>query len=130
MISPFSVLDTRTKEWKNRKEHWITTYGIQSELGREDTESKTIFWDNPSSNVSIFDPVLCEVMYDWFSPKGGKVLDPFAGGSVRGIVAEEMGRKYTGIDLSESQILANQKQSSKPNWIVGDSGKKLFFLED
>jgi hypothetical protein len=130
MITPFSVLDTRTKEWKKRKEHWITTYGIQSELGREDTESKTIFWDNPSSNVSIFDPVLCEVMYDWFSPKGGKVLDPFAGGSVRGIVAEEMGRKYTGIDLSESQILANRKQSDKPNWIVGDSGKKLFFLED
>ena len=130
MITPFSVLDTRTKEWKKRKEHWITTYGIQSELGRENTESKTIFWDNPSTNVSIFDPVLCEVMYEWFSPKGGKVLDPFAGGSVRGIVAEEMGRSYTGIDLSESQIIANRKQSDKPNWIVGDSGKKLFFLDD
>jgi hypothetical protein len=130
MITPFSVLDTRTKEWKKRKEYWITTYGIQSELGREDTESKTIFWDNPSSNVSIFDPVLCEVMYDWFSPKGGKVLDPFAGGSVRGIVAEEMGRKYMGIDLSESQILANRKQSSKPNWIVGDSKKIVFGLEN
>jgi len=130
MISPFSVLDTRTKEWKQRKDFWITTYGIQSELGREDIESKTIFWDNPSSNVSIFDPVLCEVMYDWFSPKGGKVLDPFAGGSVRGIVAEEMGRKYTGIDLSESQIEANRKQSEKPNWIVGDSSAKIFFLDE
>jgi hypothetical protein len=130
MITPFSVLDTRTKEWKKRKEYWITTYGIQSELGREDTESKTIFWDNPSSNVSIFDPVLCEVMYDWFSPKGGKVLDPFAGGSVRGIVAEEMGRSYTGIDLSESQILANKEQSDKPNWIFGDSKKVVFGLED
>ena len=130
MISPFSVLDTRTKEWKQRKDYWITTYGIQSELGREDIESKTIFWDNPSTNVSIFDPVLCEVMYDWFSPKGGKVLDPFAGGSVRGIVAEEMGRKYTGIDLSEKQIEANRKQSEKPNWIVGDSGKEIFFLDN
>jgi len=130
MITPFSVLDTRTKEWKKRKEHWITTYGIQSELGREDTQSKTIFWDNPSTNVSIFDPVLCEVMYDWFSPKDGKVLDPFAGGSVRGIVAEEMGRSYTGIDLSESQILANKEQSDKPNWIFGDSKKIVFGLED
>ena len=130
MITPFSVLDTRTKEWKKRKEHWITTYGIQSELGREDTQSKTIFWDNPSTNVSIFDPTLCEVMYEWFSPKGGKVLDPFAGGSVRGIVAEEMGRSYTGIDLSESQILANKEQSDKPNWIFGDSKKVVFGLED
>ena len=129
MITPFSVLDTRTKDWKSRKEWWITTYGIQSELGREETESRTMFWDSPT-NVSIFDPVLCEVMYDWFSPKGGLVLDPFAGGSVRGIVAEEMGRKYTGIDLSESQIVANKKQSDKPNWICGDSKKLIFGLDD
>ena len=112
MITPFSVLDTRTKEWKQRKDYWITTYGIQSELGREDTESKSQFWDS-SSNVSVFDPTLCELMYEWFVPKGGKILDPFAGGSVRGIVAEEMGYKYVGIDLSHKQIKANQKQSSE-----------------
>lgn len=124
-ITPFSVLDTRTKEWKQRKEYWITNFGIQSELGREDTQSKTIFWDNPSTNVSIFDPTLCELMYEWFSPKNGLVLDPFAGGSVRGIIAEEMGRKYLGIDLSESQIKANKKQSKKPLWINGDSNVEL-----
>ena len=129
MITPFSVLDTRTKEWKKRKEHWIATYGIQSELGREDTQSKTQFWDSPT-NVSVFDPVLCELMYDWFVPKGGKILDPFAGGSVRGIVAEEMGYKYIGIDLSRKQILANQKQSNKPFWIHGDADKELFHLKD
>ena len=64
-------------------------------------------------------------MYDWFCPKGGTILDPFAGGSVRGIVASEMGYNYTGIDISETQILANQKQSKKPNWIVGDSADIL-----
>jgi len=124
MIYPFSVLDTRTKEWKQRKEHWITNYGIQSELGREDTQSKTIFWDTPNT-VSVFDPVLCELMYDWFSPKGGTVLDPFAGGSVRGIVCEEMNRRYVGIDLSKSQIKANKEQSTKPLWINGDSNEEL-----
>ena len=128
MITPFSVLDTRTKEWKQRKDYWITTYGIQSELGREDIESKSQFWES-NSNVSIFDPVLCELMYDWFVPKGGKILDPFAGGSVRGIVAEEMGFHYDGIELSEEQVLANKKQSKKPNWIIGDSDKEIFFLD-
>jgi len=128
-IHPFSILDTRTKEWKERKNWWITNYKIQSELGREDTQSKTMFWET-ESNVSIFDPVLCEMMYEWFSPKGGMVLDPFAGGSVRGIVAEELGRKYVGVDLSESQILANREQSQKPNWIVGDSKKVIFGLKD
>jgi DNA modification methylase len=130
MIKPFSILDTRTKEWQDRKRWWINTYKIQSELGREQTISKTKFWDTDETSVSIFDATLCELMYDWFCPKGGTILDPFAGGSVRGIVASEMGYNYTGIDISETQILANQKQSQKPNWIVGDSTEILETLND
>lgn len=128
-IHPFSILDTRTKEWKERKNWWITNYKIQSELGREDTQSKTMFWET-ESNVSIFDPTLCELMYNWYIPKNGKILDPFAGGSVRGIVAEELGYKYTGIDISKTQVNANKLQSDKPNWIVGDSRKILDDITD
>ena len=119
MIKPFSILDTRSKEWQDRKRYWIQTYNIQSELGREDTESRARFWED--NTVSIFDATLCEKMYEWFCPKKGRVLDPFAGGSVRGIVATEMGFIYNGIDLSDEQIEANKKQSDKPNWITGDS---------
>lgn len=119
MIKPFSILDTRSKEWQERKRWWINTYNIQSELGREDTESRARFWED--NTVSIFDATLCEKMYEWFCPKKGRVLDPFAGGSVRGIVATEMGFIYNGIDLSDEQIEANKKQSDKPNWITGDS---------
>ena len=36
------------------------------------------------NGTSIFDPVVCELAYTWFAPVGGVVLDPFAGGSVRG----------------------------------------------
>ena len=80
-----------------------------------------------ASGTSIFDPVLCELAYLWFSPPGGHVLDPFAGGSVRGIVASRLGRKYTGVDLRAEQIDANEKQAADictppmPRWIVGDS---------
>ena len=79
------------------------------------------------SGTSIFDPVLCELVYRWFCPAGGALLDPFAGGSVRGIVAAKLGLKYTGIDLSERQIAENRKQAreicadNNPAWIVGDS---------
>jgi DNA modification methylase len=79
------------------------------------------------SGTSIFDPVLCELVYRWFMPAQGSVLDPFAGGSVRGIVAAKLGHKYTGIDLSARQIEANRVQAdelltdNKPDWIVGDS---------
>jgi DNA modification methylase len=63
------------------------------------------------SGTSIFDPVLCEVAYRWFSPEGGRILDPFAGGSVRGIVAGALGRPYTGIDIRPEQVEANER-----NW--------------
>lgn len=80
------------------------------------------------TGTSIFDPVLCELVYRWFMPQGGgRILDPFAGGSVRGIVASMLGKDYTGVDLSERQIEANRVQAdnltsnNKPVWIVGDS---------
>ena len=79
------------------------------------------------SGTSIFDPVLCELAYTWFTAPGGHILDPFAGGSVRGIVAAYLGRRYTGIDLRPEQIEANEQQAAaivpgrSPRWIVGNS---------
>ena len=81
-----------------------------------------------ATGTSIFDPVLCELAYRWFCPPGGLVLDPFAGGSVRGIVAAKCGRRYIGIDLSERQVAANRAQAKvictggeKPVWVCGDA---------
>lgn len=76
--------------------------------------------------VSIFDPVLCELAYRWHTLPGDRVLDPFAGGSVRGIVASTLARWYVGVDLRPEQIEANQAQAHlgsdiAPRWIVGDS---------
>ena len=79
------------------------------------------------TGTSIFDPVLCELAYRWFCPPAGLVLDPFSGGSVRGIVASQLGRAYVGIDLSARQIAANEAQARRicgdlqPRWLVGDS---------
>lgn len=42
------------------------------------------------ATTSIFDPVLTELSYRWFNIEGGRILDPFAGGSVRGIVAAKL----------------------------------------
>lgn len=85
-----------------------------------------------ASGTSIFDPVVCELAYRWFCPPGGTVLDPFAGGSVRGIVAAALGRHYVGCDLRPEQIAANEQQwrdvsprlnvgSPPPRWLCGDS---------
>lgn len=78
------------------------------------------------TGTSIFDPVLTELMYSWFCPPGGTVVDPFAGGSVRGIVASRLGRQYVGIELRREQVEANQNQCElcsdpQPVWHCGDS---------
>ena len=134
---PFSILDTRSGSWQKRKRQW-NKLGIKSEIGRDSPvlhigiPTKADAGKIPNANyTSIFDPALTELMYHWFCPKEGKILDPFAGGSVRGIVANYLGYKYTGIDIREEQVLSNQEQAStiipdrQPMWLIGDSNKVL-----
>jgi hypothetical protein len=80
-----------------------------------------------TTGTSVFDPVLCELAYRWFSPPDGLVLDPFAGGSVRGIVAGLLGRRYVGLELRAEQVEANREQAREiipdapVEWVCGDS---------
>lgn len=86
------------------------------------------------TGTSIFDPVLCEVIYNWYGIKDGIVFDPFAGGSVRGVIAELLGQHYIGIDLSEKQIDANQLNADKfgvaPAWHCDDSRNADKYIPD
>ena len=134
---PFSVLDAKSKFWLTRKQE-RKSIGIKSEIGRSaDTFSKGIGSMGGVSGLSIFDPALCELMYRWYCPENGLILDPFAGGSVRGVVAHFMGYYYTGIDLRKEQIDANRENAleilpvnNQPNWYCGDSDAILDMLEN
>jgi DNA modification methylase len=132
MLPPFSVLNTRDGSWQERKRLWISL-GIKGECGRDAAclpDAKVPEYMKGRGNVdgvSVFDPSLTETMYSWFCPPGGMVFDPFAGGSVRGIVATELGYEYTGIELRQEQVEANVQQGNdicaahKPLWLCGDS---------
>jgi len=160
IIPPFSILDARTGVWSERKAAWKAlgiksevgrgdqlTFAKSSQplsvyQAKNDYEKKLgkeISWEEfaelfpgeiAQKGTSIFDPVLAEIAYKWFCPVGGKILDPFAGGSVRGIVAALTDRDYTGVDISAKQIEANRANwqeiktadaAREPNWVVGDS---------
>ena len=116
IVPPFSLLAGDGGWWQTRKRQW-RDIGIRSEEGRDvraygsDTDTSALgqHINSISGGQSIFDPVLTELCYRWFCPEGGTVLDPFAGGSVRGVVAAYLGRHYQGIDLSERQIEANYR---------------------
>lgn len=98
IVPPFSILDGNSGDWMDRLRRW-KLLNIKSEIGRNDNilfnQGLEKYMPN-YNNTSIFDPVLCELMYRWFCPENGLVIDPFAGGSVRGIVANYLGYKYTG----------------------------------
>jgi hypothetical protein len=147
LMAPTTVLNTRDPKWQDLKRKWINK-GIQSEIGRMDSikdkhDKRTIGSYGYGSNfvyktygmnqtMSIFDPVLCEIMYKWFCPNNGLVIDPFAGGSVRGIIANYLGYNYTGIELRREQVESNKEQAltilpvnRQPQYYIGDSERIL-----
>jgi len=153
LLCPTTVLSKRDPKWQQLKRKWMKL-GIKSEIGRDSmfmnfSGSKDISilntesWSDSTKDVvnkmasmtngqSIFDPVLCEIIYKWFCPDGGLILDPFAGGSVRGIVSNYLGYKYTGIELREEQCVSNREQAieilevnNQPQWYCGDSEQVL-----
>lgn len=133
------MLDTKQGYWQKRKKAW-KEIGLQSEVGRDaallSKGLQTLAKQQGAklTGTSIFDPVLCEVIYNWFGIKNGIVYDPFAGGSVRGIVAEMLGQKYIGIDLSQRQVDANQMNADKlgvcPAWYCDDSRNADAYIPD
>jgi len=144
-MPPFSILDAKSGPWQERKRGW-KNLGIKSEEGRDGSltyncpqgawnpeKMKEEYYGDKAQkgNTSIFDPVLCELSYKWFCPKGGQIVDPFAGGSVRGVVAGMLERHYWGCDLRKEQIEANIIQGNElrpkvmPEWVCGDSMERL-----
>jgi len=134
LFSPFTVLDAKSGDWLERKRAWLSI-GLQSELGRSAKSYNIHEWQEgvngsaaaAGDGTSVFDPVLVELVGRWFCPPAGQVVDPFAGGSVRGIVAAQLGLNYWGCDLRAEQIEANRAQAEticgdlKPEWVCGDS---------
>ena len=118
LVPPFSVLDTRRGAWQERKRAWSTLIGHGGTSGesRENTLGfgsivRSDKYDGLGSlnTVSIFDPVLAELIAKWFLP-GEKcsVCDPFAGG-VFGYVAGYLGHTFTGIEIRSEQAEINNR---------------------
>jgi len=116
-------------QWENEKKGLLHKGQTINTKEGEKWEGGRSAWQN--TGTSIFDPVLCELMYAWFCPEHGQVIDPFAGGSVRGIVATYMGRMYWGSELRPEQVSANKEQAKKitpnhePKWVCGDAIQEL-----
>jgi len=115
---PFSILNTISWDWQRRRDEWENVIQDSTKgrnVRRFNATPTNVFSARgaeakQAESVSEFDPYLCELMYKWFSRDGDSVLDPFAGGCVRGIVASVLDREYYGIDLNNEQVMTNITQ--------------------
>lgn len=115
---PFSVINTISHDWQRRKDEWEVLFK-DSTVGRDvkrynatptNTFSARGADAKKAESISEFDPYLAELMYRWFSNEGDTIVDPFAGGCVRGVVASVLGRNYRGVDLNLEQVKTNAEQ--------------------
>lgn len=59
--------------------------------------------------VSLLDPVLCEIICQWFGRPKGKYFNCFAGDTVFGRVAVHFGNEFVGVELRPEQVAINNE---------------------
>ncbi len=112
IVPPFTILDTRQGDWQKRAKDWkllIDDYGESREqlLFKASDSKKNIMNNNVNNGVSLFNPVIMEVLCCWFCPEKSNIVDPFAGDTRKGIVAGQMGHNFIGIEIREEQYDIN-----------------------
>lgn len=135
LMAPFSVLDARRGPWQDRKRAWNELIGRSGTKGesRENTLGMQSLVNSDKYNlgnlntVSIFDPVLAELIAKWFLPgEHCVVCDPFAGG-IFGYVAGYLGHKFTGMEIRAEQAELNNKMVAEFPEVhyVNDDGQNI-----
>lgn len=115
VVPPFSVFNTHQPYFKQKAQFWYDAIGDGRE-GRTERlayDNRRMFKENADkkhNGTSVFNPVVCEVVYKWFTVENSLILDPFAGGITRGAIAAMLGHHYSGIDLSVTQVTHNKEQ--------------------
>lgn len=80
-----------------------------------------------NGNVSVLDPVACDVVLRFFMPKDGvRVYNPFGGGVQFGFVTGYYGYEYLSSEIRQNQCDANNaicKDFKNVRWLKSDSAK-------
>lgn len=122
---PDSVIDRRSGAWRQLRSKWshLTDHGRDGVLYPPSTHDVGHRLHTYSAGASRFDPALAHLLIHWYTRPGDTVIDPFAGGPIRGAVTRALDRSYVGIDLSPGQVAANR--AAHPHladiWATGDA---------
>lgn len=112
IVPPFSILNSSSKEWQQRKKLWVHRINDKAQARknklRNYTEVGVQFMGIKGDTTSVLDPVLSEVLLHWFTEEKQKCFDPFAGDAVFGFCSAFKGRFFEGIELRKEQVDFNQ----------------------
>lgn len=96
---------TSTKEVRNRLGVSFDEYIDKYTTAEEKANAGVL-----AGGVSLFDPVLAEVLCKWFAPaEGSKIFDPFAGDTQKGLVFATCGHTFRGVELRQDQVDVNER---------------------
>ena len=143
IVPPFSILDTRQGYWKERKKIWNELIGDDG-CTRDNADNRinvsSEYWDNKpyhggkikEQNVSILDPVMAEIVCEWYGIDKGKSFDVFAGDTAFGYVSSSKGMSFTGIELREEQAAINNERTKSltAKYICDDGRNVLSHIEE
>lgn len=129
IIPPFSILDSTSGDWRERKKYWRGLIGDFGQARESSAGMALTYVGNGfiGNAVSILDPVLAELVCRWFTPyEGAECVDPFAGDTVFGYVASTLGHNFTGIELRQEQAdFNNDRTKSLSARYICDDGRNV-----
>jgi hypothetical protein len=139
-ITMTNVWDSVRGEWVKMKKAWNvriaeagTKHGIVNPTFAtregcwqgENGFANVVTGHSHNGNASVLDPVACEVILRFFTPKDGRrIYNPFGGGVQFGFVAGEYGYEYVASELRQNQCDANNALCSEfpgVQWVKSDS---------
>ena len=118
-------------KYASREGAWQGVNGMSNVVLASQTVEGDKIIDNKgksfNGNVSVLDPVACEVILRFFMPKDGcRVYNPFGGGVQFGFVTGDCGYEYLSSEIRQNQCDANNaicKDFYNTKWLKSDSSK-------
>ena len=139
-ITMTNVWNSTKGDWIRLKKEWnerITASGEAAGVENPAYASREGAWQGESGfanvvtgrahnhNVSVLDPVACEVILRMFSPtEGRRVYNPFGGGVQFGYIAGANGYEYVASEIRQNQCDANNAICAEfpgVEWVQSDS---------
>ncbi len=104
---------------------WQGEQGMANVVTKDPTKKGKEEGRAHNGNASVLDPVACEVIARFFTPKSGnRIYNPFGGGVQFGYVAGASGFEYVASEIRQNQCDANNKlcrEFDAVKWVKSDS---------